>query len=481
MGVVLDAVDETLGRRVAVKVVPRSGSSAADADRLLREARTGAALESPHATRIFEAGHLATGEIYVVMERLTGETLEQRLERAGPLPASVATDFALQALDAIGEAHRRGLVHRDLKPANLFVTRTADGHEHIKVLDFGLVRDTNATGSLTESGEGLGTPAYMPPEQIRAAKEVDARADVWSFGATLYEMLTGRLPFEAPNVPAMLTRILVQPCTPLASLRSDVPPALGAVVMRCLEKEPAARYGGGDELARALRDLHAALPAGAPVAVGTARVASPAPRPRDSGSLVFWRVLAVTLVVGAVAALMIAGAFAWTRGPRAAATIDAVAPQDPASALPTAEGDAARDDRASASDGGDQGDAASPSPRLSLRAKASGVATKPKVCACRSKSGQLLCDPAFDCRCVSVDGHELSQSIDGTDVHYSDPRATCVGYGPRNGRTNAGPRLNGKLSCSNKCVLERKRVEGEKCAGLLPYHGPRIGGTVTCE
>lgn len=218
MGVVLDAVDETLGRRVAVKVLSAESSDAVSAERLLREARAAATLESPHVVRVFEVGRLDNGQLFVVMERLEGETLEARLARAGPLAIDDARRFAREALAGLGEAHRRGLVHRDIKPGNLFVAREAHGGESLKILDFGLVRDTQGASALTGPSEGLGTPAYMAPEQIRSARDVDARADVWSMGATLYELYTGKLPFPADTVIAMLTRILAR--EPVRSRRS---------------------------------------------------------------------------------------------------------------------------------------------------------------------------------------------------------------------------------------------------------------------
>jgi len=253
MGVVYEATDQRLGRRVAIKLLAAPPETEEQARRFDREARAAASLTSDHVVRVLEVG-THDGVPYIVMELLEGRTLEAAIDAEGPLAAPLAVEWLLQALDAIGEAHERGLVHRDIKPANLFLADPGRaGAPIVKVLDFGVVKEVDANQArLTQTGTSMGTPAYMAPEQIRAAKAVDARADVWSLGATLHEMLTGSLPFQATSLPKLLAQILREPPAPLQSARGELPPALEPIVRRCLSKDPAKRYADADELADAL-------------------------------------------------------------------------------------------------------------------------------------------------------------------------------------------------------------------------------------
>ena len=204
MVVVLAAVDEGLGRPVAVKVLSPEATGPEERERLLRESRALAQLVSPHTVRVYEAGALPDGGVYVVMERLTGETLESRIERAGPLPLAEALAVVRELLDALAEAHAAGLVHRDVKPSNVMLVPHTSG-AGVKLLDFGLVQILSAE-RLTATGDALGSPAYMAPEQIRAERG-DLRTDVWAVGVTLHEMLTGELPFSKAGA-ALLVSVL---------------------------------------------------------------------------------------------------------------------------------------------------------------------------------------------------------------------------------------------------------------------------------
>lgn len=262
MGVVYEATDITLRRRVAVKLVhPDFVGDPEKRLRFGREAYAVARLQSQHVTHVLEINELDDGTPYLVMELLEGKTLDQIIDREGPAAVDVALDWILQALDAIAEAHRIGLVHRDLKPANLYLARRANRAPLVKVLDFGLVKDMSAGApKLTVEGSTMGSPAYMAPEQVRADSKVDPRTDVWAIGVTLFELLTRELPFDGASIPVMLGQILHDDPTPLRARRPDAPADLEAVILRCLAKDPNARYADAAELSRALVAVRAKLP-----------------------------------------------------------------------------------------------------------------------------------------------------------------------------------------------------------------------------
>jgi serine/threonine-protein kinase len=258
MGVVLAARHARLGQRVAIKFM--QGNAARDKNavaRFLREAQAAAALSNEHVAKVYDFGTLESGEPYLVMEYLSGVDLKQVLRRDGPMAVADAVGAVLQACEAMTEAHARGIVHRDLKPANLFVTQRIDGTPLVKVLDFGIskVSDINAAGrdqSLTPSGLVMGSPQYMSPEQVRDAKNVDARSDVWALGVILYELLTGESPFGGQTLGATYAKILSESPAPLAGKRPDVPPALATTVLQCLQRDVTRRVQSVGELAEKL-------------------------------------------------------------------------------------------------------------------------------------------------------------------------------------------------------------------------------------
>ncbi len=177
-----------------------------------------------------------------------------------PLPGALAVDYLLQACEAIAEAHVSGIVHRDLKPANLFLTHRADGVACVKVLDFGISKLLQSHSTVTVSHETsplliMGTPHYMSPEQMQSAKSVDQRSDLWSLGAIFHELVVGKPPFQGESITSLCAAILMAPPPPLSSRYGEVPPALAAVVRRCLEKDPANRFANVAELASALAPL----------------------------------------------------------------------------------------------------------------------------------------------------------------------------------------------------------------------------------
>ena len=239
MGTVYLATHLGLERPVAVKIIRREFASDADvADRFLREARTMAKLHHPHAAMIFDAGNLPDGRHFIVMEFVEGETLSQLLAREGRFAASRAVDIATQICDVLEEAHRLGIIHRDLKPSNILL-----GKRGVCVLDFGVAKvlassaESTATHASTGSGQLIGTPRYMSPEQC-LGQRVGARSDLYSLGVLLYEMLAGRPPFVDPLQSALLVKQATTAPPPLPRLRQDIPRSLALAVHSLLAKRP---------------------------------------------------------------------------------------------------------------------------------------------------------------------------------------------------------------------------------------------------
>ena len=284
MGEVYRARDPRLGRDVAIKVLPRglaadrdpsagSGSSRARSrdDRLRRfeqEARAVAALNHPNILALFDIG-THEGAPYLVTELLDGESLQDRL-KGGGLTVRRALETAVQIAQGLTAAHERGIIHRDVKPANVFLTK--DGR--VKILDFGIAKLVPRSGAeataeaptvaqATEAGSALGTVGYMAPEQLRG-QGVDQRADIFSFGCVLYEMLSGHPPFRKSTDADTAAAILHEDPPPFAVHGREIPAALGAIVDRCLEKRPDDRFSSAHDLALALRAVIASLSAGRP-------------------------------------------------------------------------------------------------------------------------------------------------------------------------------------------------------------------------
>ena len=257
MGVVVAAMHMQLNQRVAIKLL-LEGATAEVVERFQREARAAVRLKCQHVARVIDVGELPNGAPYMVMEYLDGNDLQQIVRASGALSVHEAVLYLLHACEAIGEAHSIGIIHRDLKPANLFLTRAADGSSTVKVLDFGISKTAEAEGAegegmaLTKTTAVLGSPLYMSPEQMKSARAADARSDIWSLGAILYELLTGGVPFNAMTFTELVLMVNMEVPRSIATIRNDVPPALEAAVLKCLEKKPDSRFENVAELAFAL-------------------------------------------------------------------------------------------------------------------------------------------------------------------------------------------------------------------------------------
>jgi eukaryotic-like serine/threonine-protein kinase len=247
MGAVYRAIDTRLNRVVAIKVLRPDAIANPDRQRrFLQEAQSASALNHPNIVNIFEID-TAAGVDFIAMEHVDGETVESLLARA-PLPVDQALDYAIQIADALAAAHGAGIIHRDVKPANVLVSRSG----HVKVLDFGLAKlmhegslepaaQTQSATPKTASGMVVGTVAYMSPEQAEG-QPLDARTDVFAFGALLYEMLTGRRAFQGRSALATLAAVLHEQPPTMDDVRPGVPEPLQRIVSRCLSKDPEERY-----------------------------------------------------------------------------------------------------------------------------------------------------------------------------------------------------------------------------------------------
>jgi serine/threonine-protein kinase len=283
MGSVYEARHELIGRRVAIKFLhPALTLHSEMLMRFRREAQAAGKLESENIAAVTDFGESEDGAPYIVMEFLAGEDLSRLLQRSGPLPVSRVVDLLLQACRGLAAAHDQGIVHRDLKPENLFVVRHGDGSDLIKVLDFGIAKlQLPDAASSTRTGATMGTPYYMPREQARGQKDLDARADVYALGVIMYELLSGQKPFLGDGYNEILFRILTTIAPPLGTLRPDLPPELVALVEHAMAPEPAERISSVRELSAGLcrlvppRDSQPAV--GAPVRVAFDPSTSPAP------------------------------------------------------------------------------------------------------------------------------------------------------------------------------------------------------------
>jgi serine/threonine-protein kinase len=258
MGTVMAAVDSLLDRPVAIKVLSIEHRKNEEAvARFLQEARAAVKLQSEHVVKVYDVGTRSTGSPFIVMEMLNGMDLSKVLDTEGALSVPEAISFVLEACEPVAEAHVQGIVHRDLKPANLFRSAQPDGTTSLKVLDFGISKLTSPTEtqsqSFTRTSLLLGSPAYMSPEQLRNARDVDGRADIWALGTILFELIVGRTPFEAESLAELSAQILREPApTPSSLAASPLPDGLDAVILKAIAKNRDERYRTITEFAMAL-------------------------------------------------------------------------------------------------------------------------------------------------------------------------------------------------------------------------------------
>src|SRR4051794_35446938 len=286
------AEDEQLGRRVAVKLLYRHlAEDVSFVERFRREASSAAGLQHPNIVSIFDRGEW-DGTYYIAMELIRGRTLKDIVRERGPAPPDAAVDIVLQILRAARFAHQRGVVHRDIKPHNVLI----DEEGRVKVADFGIARA--GASDMTETGSIMGTAQYLSPEQAQG-KPVDARSDLYSIGIVLYELLTGRVPFDAESAVTVALKQVSEPPIPPREIVPAIPPALEGVVLRAMEKDPARRFASADEFIEA---LHAAR-----VAPDDVGIVPPAPpiedvlEEDDRRSRRWWLWLLVLLALAAIA------------------------------------------------------------------------------------------------------------------------------------------------------------------------------------
>jgi len=261
VGTVYEAIDRALRRTVAIKV-PHKSASDVILQRFLREGRAGAAIAHPNVCALFDVGPLDDGTPFLVMERLFGDTLADRLERRPKMELLELITLMTQVLSGLHAAHAQGIVHRDMKPENIFVCRAVGGEELVKVLDFGaskldgfLLSEEDNLDALTATGYAVGTPYYMAPEQARGEMDPDGRLDIFACGTIIYEALTGVRPFEGNHFSEIFKAIAAASPKPIRSLEPNLPEAITHVLARAMAPLRESRYPTAGAFSRALESL----------------------------------------------------------------------------------------------------------------------------------------------------------------------------------------------------------------------------------
>jgi serine/threonine protein kinase len=301
-GIVFRAFDDVLQRVVAVKVMaPQIATLSPARKRFLREARSAAAVRHENVVQIYEVGERPLP--YLAMEFIPGQTLQQKLDRSGPLDVSEVLRTGRQIAEGLAAAHASDLIHRDVKPANILLE---GGSQKVKITDFGLARAVD-DASISQSGVIAGTPMFMAPEQA-LGRPIDQRADLFSFGSVLYQMVSGRPPFRAPSALAVLKRVAEEPPRPIAEIIPETPQRLCDVISKLHAKNPDDRYQSAREVADVLADCEAQLKANSKLK-DFSRIPAAKPTPRRSRRWPWKRTLLIPVVV--LLALAVAWAWPW--------------------------------------------------------------------------------------------------------------------------------------------------------------------------
>ncbi len=270
MGRVVRASHQYLAQSVAIKILlPQMAESPSTVARFLREAQATVRLKNEHIARVIDVGTMTDGTPFMVMEYLEGNDLNQILRHHGPQAPNIVVDLMLQACEGMSEAHALGIVHRDIKPSNYFITQRPDGSMLLKILDFGISKTPVNFEELTGTQTVIGTPSYMAPEQMKSGKQADARSDIWSMGVVMYQLLQGRPPFSGESYAELVLKVGADAPTPL---HVPLPPGLGEVIFRCMEKDPRQRPQDVGELARSLAPFASDPISAAQIAARTTRI-----------------------------------------------------------------------------------------------------------------------------------------------------------------------------------------------------------------
>lgn len=299
MGSVWEAKHTSLGTPSAIKFIEAEYANSTEArSRFDKEAKAAATIQSKHAIQIYDHGVTDDGKPYIVMELLTGEPLDKRIERLGALSLHDTARILQQVSRGLARAHEHGIVHRDLKPENIFIVRNTDDDEEVaKVLDFGIAKIQNSAhtpgiSSSTKTGAVLGTPFYMSPEQARGLRNVDHRTDVWSLGVIAFKCVSGKLPFDGESVGDLLVKICTAPVPVPSHLVPGLPQAFDTWFMRALERDPERRFSSVSELSEHLvfaagltgRGTNPTPLLGAPASATIASASSGTPNPANAAA-----------------------------------------------------------------------------------------------------------------------------------------------------------------------------------------------------
>lgn len=258
MGMVVAARHTALGELFAIKLMLNADGPAGQQafDRFLREARICASLKGEHVVKVQDVGELEDGRPYMVMEYLEGQDLGSVIEKRGPQSVANSAAIVLQACEALSEAHHLGIIHRDVKPPNMFLVRNHSGKVRLKLLDFGISKRVHAdTKALTATGAMMGSPLYMSPEQLTDPRAVGPQTDIWAMGVVLYELVTGKVPFDGEMIFQVIQEILNKTPALPSEVRPGLPVEVDKIVVKALRKDPAQRYATIQEFARDVRQL----------------------------------------------------------------------------------------------------------------------------------------------------------------------------------------------------------------------------------